>query len=140
MEKPYEIKFEGFKDKGASRLTGNTAFADELNASIMGKKITKVMLSDSNISESNMKALELAFKDNKVRLEELKIENFYCNGRTIASDVTDKALSIVIEAMAIGDIKKKNVENGACKAIYFMPRKIQREIPYTIDALRRFIQ
>ena len=110
-------------------MTGNTAFSDELNSCIMGKKISKVMLSDSNISESNMKALEYAFRDNSVRLEELKIENFYCNGRTVASDVTDKALSIVIEAMAIGDIKKNNVENGACKAIYFQPRKIQRETP-----------
>ena len=98
------------------------------------------MLSDSNISESNMKALELVFRDYPVRLEELKIENFYSNGRTVSADVTDKALSIVIEAMAIGNIKKNNVEHNACKSIYFSPRKIKNEIPYTISALQRFIQ
>ena len=64
-------------------MTGNTAFSDELNASIAGKQISKVILSDSNISESNMKSLEVAFKDNAVRIEELKIENFFCNGRTL---------------------------------------------------------
>lgn len=39
-----EILVQGFKDKGVSRLTGNTAFTDEINARIAGKQITKVIL------------------------------------------------------------------------------------------------
>ena len=70
-----------------------------------------------------MKALENVFKETFARVEEFKVENFYSNGRTVTTDVTDKALSAVIEAMTVGDIKKKNVEANACKALYFYPRK-----------------
>ena len=70
-----------------------------------------------------MKALENVFKETFAQVEEFKVENFYCNGRTVTTDVTDKALSAVIESMTIGDIKKKNIEANACKALYFYPRK-----------------
>ena len=31
----------------------------------------------------------------------------------------------MLDAMTVGDVKKKNVEGNACKALYFYPRRIQ---------------
>ena len=55
---PAEIVINDYMDKGASRTTGDRRFIDVVNAEVVGKIVTKVILCDSNVNETNMKVLE----------------------------------------------------------------------------------